>query len=98
MIMKTEFTPGKWEIKETENWFDVLTDNGDRITSIDKSDILYSFSDARLIASAPELFELCVFIAHEEGWQWAYDIISNVLGEKVTLSDVTELHESYNKK
>lgn len=49
---------GKWVVDEKENWFDVQTENNDRIVSVDKSDVKFAKHDALLISKAPEMLDL----------------------------------------
>lgn len=56
--MKFKGTKGVWHIEERDNWIDVLSDKDERIVSVDKEDYLFAQSDAKLIASAPELLEM----------------------------------------
>lgn len=55
--MEFKGTKGKWVLKDTENWINLIDSNGDRITSIDKCDGRSPY-DALLISKAPEMLEM----------------------------------------
>jgi hypothetical protein len=71
--METKITPGDWRIVDRPEWYDILTDDNSRITSIDKSDEKHSLSDAKLIAYAPKLFKAV---------EVQLEIIKNLLASK----------------
>jgi len=56
----TKFTKGKWEFVETPSvlWFDVLDENGKNVLRSDLLGREQVEANAKLIAAAPEMFEM----------------------------------------
>lgn len=61
-MSKAKHTAGLRTVVERPDWWDVVDQNGDRITSFDKSDER-SYHDALLDALAPEMYEMLQEIA-----------------------------------
>jgi len=58
---KPTFTKGPWTVKPRRDDYSIEGD-GERIASVDNWENAYPKGNARLIASAPELFAQCKFL------------------------------------
>ena len=84
-MSERSYTPGPWEVREVDGLFAIAHPNG---WVLESNDVEQDRADARLIAAAPEMFDLLVDIDNrigeitEEAWDKLQAIIKRVKGDQ----------------
>ena len=84
-MSERSWTPGPWEVREVDGLFAIAHPSG---WVLESNDVEQDRADARLIAAAPEMFELFVDIDNrigeitEEAWDKLQAIIKRVKGDQ----------------